>query len=241
VEPQAQRRHDVLYARRKLIQQIRRTQMILDAQQVQDLQNSEPPTDWSKFGSTVSAADFNRGMFTGDDKLHVEFFMLARIDIEASTEANRPIFADVPYIKIYIPGDKDNIVIEPVWDQHKQRFPQQWEQFKRGEEQTVKGTPLKSAPFLTPALVAELNYMKIMTIEQLAALNDTAMGFRGAQEYKQAAKRYLDVTGSNSVLLDRIAALEAQIGTPAALAKSEPEPGAKYEDTKRNINFGKQR
>ena len=41
--------------------------MILDAQQVQDLKDSELPTDWSKFGSTVSAADFNRGMFTGDE------------------------------------------------------------------------------------------------------------------------------------------------------------------------------
>jgi hypothetical protein len=118
-------------------------------------------------------------------------------------------------------------------------FPQQWDQFKRGEEQTVKGTPLRSALFLTPALVAELNYMKIMTIEQLADLNDTTMGFRGAQEYKQAAKRYLDVTGSNSVLLDRIKALEAQIG--ASVSLRNPEPVVKDDENKRNINFGKQR
>jgi hypothetical protein len=186
--------------------------MSLDAQQVDDLQNQQPATDWSKFDQRLAPTDFGRGMFQGDDKLHVRFFTMARIDVPASTEANRPIYKDVPYVEIMMPGDKNNIVVEPVWDQHKQRFPTQWDQFKRGEEQQAVGTPLKVAPFLTPAHIAELSLMRIVTIEQLANLADNALNFMGAQEFKQAAKRYLDLTGSNAALLARIAALEAQVG-----------------------------
>jgi hypothetical protein len=145
---------------------------------------------------------------------------MPRIDVAASGVQNRPIFKDVPYVEIMMPGDKNNIVVEPVWDQHMRRFPTQWDQFKRGEEQQAVGTPLKVAPFLTPSLVAELAVMKIVTIEQLANLSDNALNFMGAQEFKQAAKRYLDLTGSNEALLARIAKLEAQVGK--APAKEDP-------------------
>ncbi len=194
--------------------------MSLDAQQVDDLQNSQPATDWSKFDQRIAPTDFGRGSFQGDDKLHVRFFTMPRIDVAASGVQNRPIFKDVPYVEIMMPGDKNNIVVEPVWDQHMRRFPTQWDQFKRGEEQQAVGTPLKVAPFLTPSLVAELAVMKIVTIEQLANLSDNALNFMGAQEFKQAAKRYLDLTGSNEALLARIAKLEAQVGK--APAKEDP-------------------
>ncbi len=211
------------YSRRWLIKQTRKTQMSLDAQQVEALQNDQPATDWSKFDQRLAPSDFGRGMWQGDDKLHVRFFTLARIDVVASQKENRPIYKDVPYIEMMMPGDKNNIVVEPVWDQHKQRFPQQWDQFKRGEEQQAVGTPLKVAPFLTPAHIAELNLMKIVTIEQLANLGDNALNFMGAQEFKQAAKRYLALTGSNEALLERIKQLEAVIGAQDVDRSREPD------------------
>lgn len=210
--------------------------MILDAAQVETLQNDQPPTDWSKFDQKLAPSEFGRGAFQGDDKLHVRFFTLARIDVARSQEANRPIYKDVPYVEMMIPGDKNNIVIEPVWDQHKQRFPMHWEQYLKGEQQQVIGTPLKSAPFLTPSHVAELNYMKIVTIEQLANLPDTALNFMGAQEFKQAARRYLDMTGGNEALIARIQALEAQLAAQQAKpeeAAPDPRPDAAYGDTPR--------
>jgi hypothetical protein len=182
---------------------------MLNAAQVETLQN-EVPTDWSKFDQTIAPTDYGRGMFQGDERLHVRFFTNARIDVAKSTAANRPVYRDVPYIEMMMPGDKNNIVVEPVWDQHKQRFPKQWEQFVKGEEQMADGTPLKAAPFLTPSHVAELNHMRIVTVEQLANLPDTAMGFMGAQEFKQAAKRYLEATSGSDALLKRIEALEQE-------------------------------
>jgi len=219
----------VLYARRMQIQRTRKTQMALDAQQVQALQDAAPPTDWSKFDQGVGPSEFGRGPYAKDDTLHPRFFILARIDLPASNAANRPIYRDIPYIEVLIPGDKNNIVCEPVWDHHKQRFPQHWEQFMRGEQQQIVGTRLAAAPFLNPARIAELNYMKIFTIEQLANLVDSAMGFMGAHELKAAARRFLDTTSSNEALLERIQALEAQLAhslpivtTSEALPEDKP-------------------
>ena len=195
--------------------------MALDAAAVETLQNSTP-TDWAKFDARISPSDYGRGATQGDSSLHVEFFSKAVIDTAASNEANRPIYKNVPFVKIMIPGDKNNIVVEPVWDRHKIRFPEQWDQFQRGVAQEAVGTPLKVAPFLTEAHVAEFKHMKITTVEQLANLPDSALNFMGAREFKEAAKRYLLTTGDNAVLLERIKALEATIGAMSAT----PEPAA---------------
>jgi hypothetical protein len=198
--------------------------MALDAQQVEALQNSQPPTDWSKFDQTVSvdARQFGSapgglppGMGPGhDDKLHVHFYMKPRIDIEESTKANRPIYKDVAFVTVMIPGDKNNIVTAEVWDLHRRRWPQHWAQFLAGVKDQVVGTPLKVAPFLTEAHIEELAYFKIRTIEQLANLSDTNMTFMGAREMSDAAKKYLLTVNGNEALLERIKALEAQLAQP---------------------------
>ena len=197
--------------------------MALDAQQVEALQNSIP-TDWSKFDQTVGvdARTFGQapgglppGMGPGhDDKLHVHFYMKPRIDIEESNKANRPIYKDVPFVTVMIPGDKNNIVTAEVWDLHRRRWPQHWAQFIAGVKDQVVGTPLKVAPFLTEAHIEELAYFKIRTIEQLANLSDTNMTFMGAREMSDAAKKYLLTVNGNEALLERIRALEAQIAQP---------------------------
>jgi hypothetical protein len=209
--------------------------MALDAQM---LEAQQIPTDWSKFdaSSGIDAARFGQsvgglppGMGPGfDDKLHVKFFMRPRIDLDKSTEANRPIYRDVPHIEIMIPGDKNNVVLAEVWEQHIRRFPRHWEQFQAGIKNQVIGTPLKSAPFLTESHIEELAYFKIVTIEQLANLADSNMTFMGAREMQQAAKRYLDKVSGNEALLARVEALEAENRRLAAealdpLAAADPD------------------
>jgi hypothetical protein len=199
--------------------------MALDAQQ---LEAQQIPTDWSKFdaSSGIDAARFGQsigglppGMGPGfDDKLHVKFFMRPRIDIAKSEEANRPIYKDVPHIEIMIPGDKNNVVLAEVWEQHIRRFPRHWEQFQAGIKNQVIGTPLKAAPFLTESHIEELAYFKIVTIEQLANLADSNMTFMGAREMQQAARRYLDKVSGNEALMARVEALEAENRRLAAVA-----------------------
>ena len=179
------------------------------------------PTDWSKFDASMGADAHRFGGGTGglppgmgpghDDKLHVRFFMRPRIDVVKSQEANRPIYKDVAFIEIMIPGDKNNIVTAEVWSQHILRFPTHWEQFQAGVKNQIVGTPLRLAPFLTESHVAELEYFKILTVEQLANLADSNMTFMGAREMQQAAKRFLDKASSNEVLMKRIEELESKL------------------------------
>lgn len=208
--------------------------MALDAQQVEALQNSTP-TDWSKFDQSVAvdARTFGQapgglppGMGPGhDDKLHVHFYMKPRIDVVESTKANRPIYKDVAFVTVMIPGDKNNIVTAEVWDLHIRRWPQHWAQFQAGVKDQVVGTPLKVAPFLTESHIEELAYFKIRTIEQLANLSDANMTFMGAREMSQAAKTYLLTVNGNEALLERIKALEQQLAQPH-VAQGEHEPPA---------------
>lgn len=206
--------------------------MALDSAQVEALQNSVP-TDWSKFDQSVAVDARTFGQAPGglppgmgpphDDKLHVHFYMKPRIDIEESTKQNRPIYKDVPFVTIMIPGDKNNIVTAEVWDLHRRRFPLHWEQFLAGVKDQVVGTPLKVAPFLTEAHIEELAYFKIRTIEQLADLSDANMTWMGAREMKEAARRYLLTVNGNEALLERIKALEQQLNAQKAeIGRVEP-------------------
>ena len=186
---------------------------MLNAEQVEAMQAASPPTDWSKFDQDVMVRTSGipgQGA-PYDDKLHVRFFMKARIDPAASALQNRPVYKDTPYVEIMMPGEKNNIVVEPVWERHVQRFPTHWAQFQAGVKDQMVGTPLKVAPFISEAVAEELAFFKIRTIEQLADLADSAMTFMGARELKAAAQRYLQKVSSNEVLLKRIEELEARL------------------------------
>jgi hypothetical protein len=191
---------------------------MMNAEQVQELQNSQPPTDWSKFDGSLMTPGAGQpgGLPPGmgppwDDKLHVRFFMRPRIDVAASQAQNRPIYKDVPHIEIMIPGDKNNIILAEVWEQHIRRFPRHWEQFQAGIKDQVVGTPLRVAPFLTEAQVEELAYFKIRTVEQLADMPDSNLSFMGARELKNAAQQYLLKTNGNEALMARMRELESQL------------------------------
>jgi hypothetical protein len=202
-----------------------KSQMALDAAGVEALQTSVP-TDWTKFDQALGADAHRFGQSTGglppgmgpgwDEKLHVRFFMRPRIDAVKSAEQNRPIYKDVPHIEIMIPGDKNNIVLAEVWEQHIKRFPIHWEQFQAGVKDQVVGTPLKVAPFLTEAHIEELAYFKIRTIEQLADLQDAHMTWMGAREMSQAAKNYLKKVNGNEALMERIKVLEQALAARQA-------------------------
>ena len=174
--------------------------MALDAAQVEALQASSGPTDWTKFDNGLTARSPGQMAWPGpgDDRLHVKFFMKPRIDQAESDRQQRPVYKDVPYVEMMMPGEKNVIIREPVWDQHIKRFPQHWQQFLAGEKEQIIGTPLKVAPFLTESQVEELLHFKIRTVEQLADLADSGMNFMGAHELKAAAKRFIEKIGRAS-------------------------------------------
>ena len=202
--------------------------MALDAQQVEVLQNSTP-TNWAALDAQLAArSNWDTNRFADDGKLHVKFFMKAQIDQEASVEANRPIYRDVEFIEIMVPGDKHNIICRPVWDQDIMRFPKQYDLFKAGNAEQLTGTPLRVMPGLTDALIEELAYLKIRTVEQLAGMADSNLRFMGARDLKTAAQKFLDKSQSSEVLIDQIEQLKAQVAElMAAKSADKPEAAAK--------------
>jgi len=139
----------------------------------------------------------------GDDNLLVKFYVDAVKDEKASLEEGRPVFKDVEFIDIRIPGNKDNIVVRPVRaPSDMERFPRHYAAFKaRVSQETVVGTPLAQwpNPAMTPSRIAELYALNIRTVEQIVATPDSVtqkvMGF---QTLKNSAVTYLEITKSSA-------------------------------------------
>jgi|TARA_R110002012_G_scaffold278635_3_gene466318 hypothetical protein len=129
-----------------------------------------------------------------------------------SSKEGRPIFDQRAYVQILSPGDTKNIIDTPVQDEHKKRWPNQWEAFEKGSEQPVEGTPINEWPRLNMAQVHELKAVNIFTIEQLAELSDNAaQASMGLATLKKHAEVYLAKSKDDGVVfeaLDKVEKLE---------------------------------
>lgn len=117
-----------------------------------------------------------------------------------SEKAGRPIFTDLPFIRITIPGDTNNIIERKLTEEDKRKYPKAWAEYQRGESQGFTGTPLEQWSQITRAQVKESKYFECHTVEQLAGLTDShcqkmGMGFR---DLREKAKAYLNVAESSA-------------------------------------------
>jgi hypothetical protein len=159
----------------------------------------------------------------GDDRLLVNFGMHPKKDDDKTIEAGRPVFVDVPYVMIRVPGQKNTIIHRPVVDRDKKRFPRQWQRFQAGESEQVEGTPLREWPGCTRGQAETLHYMGVRTVEQLASLADVHLDKAGGSpmlSLREKAKIYLENSKGNAGAErmqeelrerdNRLASLEAQ-------------------------------
>ena len=128
-----------------------------------------------------------------DAGLFVQFYFEPIKDEDESVKAGRPIFFDREYIKIIPVGDKNTVVCEPVTEEHKQRWPIQYDSFKRQNQQPQEGTPLDQWPPLTKSQVLMFKAANVHTVEQLAAVSDgnlVNLGM-GARDLREKAISYI--------------------------------------------------
>jgi hypothetical protein len=92
-------------------------------------------------------------------------------------QEGRPIFDDVDMVKIYISGDSHNVIDTLVREDHKQRFPHQWQNYmnKNGNDPHLSGTPLSQWPLITISQAEELKALKFFTVENVAAASDAQL------------------------------------------------------------------
>lgn len=129
-----------------------------------------------------------------DSQLFVEFYTYEH----PSTDVQKP-YQGVPFVRIVVPGDKTNVVEQPVRESHKQRFPRQWLHFQmQNNDAAAIGTPLKEWHEARPSefnqmQMEELSILKFQTVEQVATASDMQLQKvgMGASGLRERARTYL--------------------------------------------------
>jgi hypothetical protein len=175
----------------------------------------EADTDWSKVPEALTESE-QGARYAHDNKLYVTFYLRPVLQQTESENANRPIYRDVPHVRIMVPGDRLSIVDRLASQDDKNRFAQHWAKFEAGGAQEVVGTRLEAIPWMTRSKVEEYKFFGIITVEQLAAASDqVGQKFPGFQQDKQKATKWLDATTGTDArvkaLEDQLAAMKAQL------------------------------
>lgn len=174
-----------------------------------DLLNDPFSRNDSNFAGGVRAEDDAR--FQNDKKLHVRFYARPEMNAAKSRDAGRPIYEEVDFVEIMVPGDKHSVIDRLVRNLDKRRFSRQWAAYKEGRADQQSGTPLTSLPFMSGSKAEEYKFFNIVTAEQLAAAADGSsaaqaiMGFNGD---KQKANAYLQMAAGNAPILKMQQSLE---------------------------------
>lgn len=160
-----------------------------------------------------------QNVWAGDARLHVRFYVKAVQNKQKSDEAGRPIFEDKEYIKIFIPGDKNTVIDEPLNDIYKRRFKERYDRWQREQETgKMEGTPLEAVTWLTASQVAEFKALHVHTVEQLAEIAD-GHGYQimGIQEIKRRAKAFIEAAQGEAANTKLTAELTKRDETIAAM------------------------
>lgn len=162
-----------------------------------------------------------------DDRNLVPFFhTISQPNEFKSKEAGRPIFDEMEVVEIRYGGDMQNRPVFPAHDgqylpdgqggtqfvTYAERFPKQYQAFKEKKAQTKEGTPLEEAPFLTARERSELKALQILTVEQLASLDDRrlkTLGMDGRKKMEAAAAYIQAATGTADIT--RLASENAEL------------------------------
>lgn len=135
--------------------------------------------------------------YGGGDKGQIAMFYNRPVhNPSKSTEAGRPVYEDVIYVRIHPPGERLNIIDRPAMRSDAQRWPMQWAQFQQNKQQTPEGTPIDLFYPEQPSVAATLRASGVHTIEQCAALSASAMDNigMGAQKWVNDAQKILEAS-----------------------------------------------
>lgn len=184
------------------------------------------PTNWDKIIDPVME---NNARYTMDSRLYVQFYMRAVMQRGKSEEAGRPIYADVPHVRILVPGDKLSIVDRVASEDDMARFAEHWGKFKAGQGQEVVGTRLEVIPWMSRSKAEEYKYFGIHTVEQLADASDSVgQKFPGFYQDRDRAKQFLEATTGTSA---KVKNLEEQVAELTAKLAALSLPQVKIVET----------
>jgi len=140
-----------------------------------------------------------------DHKLHLTFYTRPVINTYKSEVAKRNICDEVDYVIIHTPGSQLSTIDAPMSaGTYMTRFKDRYNKWKSGQAELVSGTPLESFPFMLGkvGLLAELKYLNIHTVEQLADLPDIHLQqIMGGNDLRNRAKLFVEGTSGTDAVL----------------------------------------
>lgn len=190
------------------------------------------------YGLTDTAFQNNsNNRFAGDNNLLVRFVMHPRMNQARSEEEGRPIFEEVPFVQIMIPGNKESQIFRPATKIDKSRFAEHYRKFEaRVQDEAIEGTLLAEWPGITRSQVEELKFFNIKTVEQLASMADSnGVAVMGINGLKQRAQEFLLKANDNRMetelqaAREELAALRARLDAKDA-AEAAPAPNGDAEE-----------
>ena len=145
-----------------------------------------------------------------DEGLLVKFYIKPLKDDEETIKQGRPIFKEVEYVDIKIPGNRLSGAVRPATTADIERFPRHYAAFKnRVTDELVEGTLLSEWPLMSRSMVEQLAFFNVKTVEQLASMTDgNAQKFQGINGFKTKAKEWLKVAKEGKAAADLAQELE---------------------------------
>lgn len=173
---------------------------------------------------SVANASYTRtNLGQQDGSNHPRFFLESVQDMVASETQGRPIFRDEERVETIMPGNPHTRPVNRVTDEHRQRWPREYEAFKQGMEISPDGTPLEEWSILKRSQVLELKALGFKTVEHIRDMDDLAIQRigMGGRRLKEAAEIFLDdanrvalesrLSAENQRLEEEVTALRRQV------------------------------
>lgn len=181
-----------------------------------------------------------------DGSLAVMFYKNLEQDVVQTAAQGRPIYKEVDYIKIQVPGLALSEWDRPVEESDKNRFPIQWAKFlnRTNEDGNYEGTPIGEWKLISRSQAEQLRALKFYTVEAVAQAGDqhiqnigmiagmSPYAFRDkAKHFLESAKTEADITHREEEI-DQLRAENAKLlaETDAKMAQLKAENEAMRAD-----------
>jgi len=172
------------------------------------------------------------------------FFIEPVQDFAATEREGRAVYVNKERVRVHVAGDPLSAASHPVDANIIARYREQYEKWKRGkDENNIAGTPLSKWPMATPNLIRELEFLNIVSVEDLSnvsdanvsnftdgrALREKATAWLATAKDTAAAMRY---AADNQKLRDEMAELRKLVvksdskSDLVAQAGSQPKPNS---------------
>jgi hypothetical protein len=162
-----------------------------------------------------------REVFGHDREATIGRFHTRAVEDRGETRRQgQPVTRELAHVEIIVPGAFRSVVIRPVSDEDKLRWPAAWEAYQAGRAGWVDGTEISKWPLITSDQARELQRCSVLSVEQVAAVSDgnlAALGL-GARKLRERAQIWLAMSpqpdrGSDELtrMVARVAALEEQL------------------------------